>query len=390
MPHILIVVTASIAAPKVIRLIELLKNANFTLSVIATKDSLNFIDVRKISELTGSEVHVDLFSEYESEHMQHIHLTRKVDLVLIYPATADFINKMTAGFADNLALATVLASNKKIFIAPAMNINMWDNKATKDSLRILASRGVGILGPNEGMLACGEVGMGRVFEPLDTFTFISDYFSLSTKIRDKKIIVTAGGTIEKIDPVRYISNFSSGKQGVSIATYFQDLGAKVVLIKGKTDCYIRQGLEVIEVESALEMHEAVFANLPAFMVVAAAAVADYRPVETSKTKIKKNEDNLSIELCKNPDILFDLGNGKQRPEYLVGFAAESDNLEKHAMEKLKKKNCDVVIANDISEGKIFAADKTSISLFSRGSRKASYDNVEKRDVAALLLKFLFC
>lgn len=388
-PSLLLIVTASIAAPKALVLLNALKELGYRLEIVLTNSAKNFLSLQEVKKITAREPFSDLFSKEEMHDMQHINLTRNADLVLVYPATANFINKISNGLADDLASSTVLACNKEICLAPAMNLHMWESKVTQDSLEKLGRQGVKILGPESGKLACGEEGLGRLVEPHDMVSFIEGYFAFAKYIKGRTILVTAGATIEPLDPVRYISNFSSGKQGVKIACYFKDLGANVILVKGKTDCLVRQDLNVVNVNTAQEMHDAVFSNLPAYMVVCAAAVADYRPDLVASDKIKKQKGEMVIKLVLNPDILKDLGHAKDRPEFLIGFAAESQDLEKNALKKLKEKKCDLIIANDISSGKIFGKDNTSVSFYDKSGKVSRHQEINKSSVASLMLEFLY-
>ena len=307
--------------------------------------------------------------------MDHISLSRWADLILIAPATANTISKLANGNSDDLASTVALASNKKIFIAPAMNVRMWDHQSTKQNITKLKTYNYKLIGPEIGDMACGEYGEGKMSEPIKIVDELENYFKSLKKNNKLKAIVTAGPTNEYIDPVRFITNKSSGKQGYEIAKSLSNKGFDTTLISGPTNLEINDNINLIKVETAEEMFQSTLNNLPADVAIFSAAVGDYKVKNASKEKIKK-KDNLNLELEKNVDILNYISNHNSlRPKLVIGFAAETNNLEKHAYEKLNEKNCDWIIANDVSNKKIgFDSDFNEVSIFykNKNSEKLKY------------------
>jgi phosphopantothenoylcysteine decarboxylase/phosphopantothenate--cysteine ligase len=292
--------------------------------------------------------------------MGHIELSRSADLVVVAPATADLMAKMAAGAADDLASTALLATDKRVMIAPAMNVRMWEHAATQSNLKSLAARGIRLVGPNDGDMACGEFGPGRMAEPNEILAAIESYFRDGSRLAGRKALVTSGPTHEPIDPVRYIANRSSGKQGHAIAAALADMGAVTTLVTGPSAERDPAGVSVTRIETARQMMEACRAALPVDVAVCAAAVADWRPSEAAPRKVKKDgKPPTPISLAENPDILAALSAaGNARPRLVVGFAAETDDLEKNARAKLAKKGCDWIVANDVSAGVMGADDNT--------------------------------
>ena len=307
--------------------------------------------------------------------MDHISLSRWADLILIAPATANTISKLANGNSDDLASTVALASNKKIFIAPAMNVRMWEHQSTKQNIAKLRTYNYKLIGPEIGDMACGEYGEGKMSEPIKIVDELENYFKSLKKNNKLKALVTAGPTNEYIDPVRFITNKSSGKQGYEIAKSLSNKGFDTTLISGPTNLEINDNINLIKVETAEEMFQSTLNNLPADVAIFSAAVGDYKVKNTSKEKIKK-KDNLNLELEKNVDILNYISNHNSlRPKLVIGFAAETNNLEKHAYEKLNEKNCDWIIANDVSNKKIgFDSDFNEVSIFykNKNSEKLKY------------------
>ena len=388
MPNILIVITGSVAATKSIDLIQKLLKLNYKIDVILTKSAKLFINKESIEKLLNKKIYENLWNSDEFDKMQHINLTRQSDYIFIYPATADFINKVASGFADNLALATILASNKKIYFMPAMNVKMYNNPVTQRNIKLLTNDGHIFWGPESGMLACGEVGEGRLIEPKQVIKKIHELENMQNDLKGKRILITAGRTIEKIDPVRYISNFSSGKQGYLIARKYSELGAEVIFIHAKMDIEIKCDFhKVISVFSANEMHKAVMENLKKVdIAILSAAVADFVPLEYIPNKLKKTpeQENLQINLTKTPDILKEICLHENKPKIVIGFAAESENLIKNAQKKLKQKKCDYILANDIAKNKIFGEDETKISLIS-ASKVNHWPKMRKDEIAIKII-----
>jgi phosphopantothenoylcysteine decarboxylase/phosphopantothenate--cysteine ligase len=387
--NILLIITGSVAAYKSLDLIRLLKKANYQVTPVMTKGAEEFITPLLVSSISGEKVLDKLFSVEDESKIGHINLSRQNDLIVIAPATADFIAKMAGGLANDLASNIVLASNKPIFIAPAMNEKMWLNKQTQKNLQTLRENGVKILEPLSDVLACGEYGVGKMVDPLEIFSALQNFFNNKKTFTGKKVIITAGATYEPIDPVRFIGNYSSGKQGIAIAEAFHDLGTKVVLIAGNIKENINLPKEnIVRVKTAADMLEAVEKNLKATEVfISTAAVADFRPKKIAADKIKKSEKNpfKNLELTENVDILKTVSNHKNRPRIVVGFAAESSDLIKNAAAKLKAKNCDLVLANNVEDGVVFGSDYNQITLLDKKGKMEKWEKMTKREVATNLI-----
>jgi phosphopantothenoylcysteine decarboxylase/phosphopantothenate--cysteine ligase len=372
---ILLIICGGIAAYKSLEIIRLLKKNNVIIKTILTKSGAEFVTPLSITSLSQSKVYQDLFSIENEAEMDHISLSRWADLILIAPATANTISKLANGNSDDLASTVALASNKKIFIAPAMNVRMWDHQSTKDNIAKLKTYDYKLIGPRIGDMACGEYGEGKMSEPIEIVKELESYFKNLKKNNKLKAIVTAGPTNEYIDPIRFITNKSSGKQGYEIAKSLSKKGFDTTLISGPTNLEINSDINLIKVETAEEMFQATLNSLPADVAVFSAAVGDYKVKKTSKEKIKK-VDNLNLELEKNVDILNYISNHNSlRPKLVIGFAAETNNLEKYANKKLNEKNCDWIIANDVSNKKIgFNSDFNEVSIFykSNNTEKLKY------------------
>ncbi len=366
---ILLIICGGIAAYKSLEIIRLLKKNGVIIKTILTKNGAKFVTPLSITSLSQSKVYQDLFSIENEAEMDHISLSRWADLILIAPATANTISKLANGNSDDLASTVTLASNKKIFFAPAMNIKMWDHESTKQNIVKLKTYDYRMIGPNIGDMACGEYGEGKMSEPEEIVNHLENYFE-NLKINNKiKAIVTAGPTNEYIDPVRFISNKSSGKQGYEIAKSLSKKGFNTTLISGPTNLKIHDNINLIKVETAEEMFQATLENLPADVAIFSAAVADYKVKTTSKEKIKK-QDGLNLALEKNVDILNYVSNHNSlRPKLVIGFAAETNNLDDYASKKLNEKNCDWIIANDVMNKKIgFNSDYNEVSIFYKNDK----------------------
>tara|TARA_Y100001970_G_scaffold205079_1_gene249740 strand:+ start:596 stop:1795 length:1200 start_codon:yes stop_codon:yes gene_type:complete len=369
---ILLIICGGIAAYKSLETIRLLKKKGVIIKTVLTKSGAEFVTPLSITSLSQSKVYQDLFSLEDETEMDHISLSRWADCILIAPATANTISKLANGSADDLASTVTLASNKKIFIVPAMNVRMWDHQSTKKNITKLKAYDYKLIGPEVGDMACGEYGEGKMSEPEEIINELEIYFK-NLKITKKfKAIITAGPTNEYIDPIRFITNKSSGKQGYEIAKSLSKRGFNTTLISGPTNLSIGDDINLIKVETADEMFQATLDSLPANVAIFSAAVGDYKIKETSKKKIKK-KDNLKLELEKNIDILNYVSNHNSlRPELVVGFAAETNDIENYANKKLNEKNCDWIIANDVSNKKIgFDSDFNEVSIFYKN------DNFEK-------------
>ncbi len=372
---ILLIICGGIAAYKSLEIIRLLKKSGVDIKTILTKSGAEFVTPLSISSLSQSKVYQDLFSLENETEMDHISLSRWADLILIAPATANTISKLANGISDDLASTVALASNKKIFIAPAMNVRMWCHQSTKQNITKLKTFNYRLIGPEIGDMACGEYGEGKMSEPREIISEIVNYFENLKKNNKLKAIVTAGPTNEYIDPVRFITNKSSGKQGYEIAKSLSNRGFDTTLVSGPTNLEINDNINLIKVETAEEMFQATLNSLPADVAIFSAAVGDYKIKNTFSEKIKKI-DNLKLELEKNVDILNHISNHNSlRPKLVIGFAAETNDLEKYAKEKLNEKNCDWIIANDVSNKKIgFDSDFNEVSIFykDKNSEKLKY------------------
>ena len=350
--RILLIISGGIAAYKALELTRRLKDHGATVRAILTRGGAEFVTPLSLAALSGEKVYTELFSLTDESEMGHIRLSREADLVVVAPASADLIAKMAAGLADDLATTALLATDKAVMIAPAMNTMMWQHPATAANIEMLARRGVLRVGPAAGDLACGEVGEGRMAEPADILQAIESFFVTGARLAGRAALVTSGPTHEPIDPVRYLANRSSGRQGHAIAAALAALGAEVHLVSGPTGEPDPLGVRTTHVESAREMLEACLAALPVEVAVCAAAVADWRPAEAAPTKMKKTGATApKLALLANPDILRTLAEaGNRRPRLLIGFAAETHDLIRNATEKRRKKGCDWILANDVSPG----------------------------------------
>ncbi|MCR5833094.1 MAG: bifunctional phosphopantothenoylcysteine decarboxylase/phosphopantothenate--cysteine ligase CoaBC [Selenomonadaceae bacterium] len=379
--NILIGVTGGIAAYKVVEVASRLKKMGANVRVMMTRNATEFVSPRTFREITDNAVSVEMFGDAANFHVAHIGLATFADLILIAPATANFIAKAAHGLADDLLTTTIVASDKPLMIVPAMNTKMFDNPATQENLKILKSRGAMILEPASGELACGTVGKGRLPEPEDICAVVEKFFT-SKKLSGKKILVTAGGTVEAIDPVRYIGNRSSGRMGYEIARAAVNEGAEVILISGKSELPAPQNLKFVKVESATEMRETVLKEFDSVdAVIMSAAVADYRVKNPAVQKIKKSAETLTLELVKNPDILRELGTLK-KSQVLVGFAAETQNVLQYAEKKLVEKNLDFIVANDVTaEGAGFNVPTNIASIIWRNGNVENFAKMDKSKLA---------
>ncbi|MBV8681267.1 MAG: bifunctional phosphopantothenoylcysteine decarboxylase/phosphopantothenate--cysteine ligase CoaBC [Caulobacteraceae bacterium] len=366
--RVLLIVGGGIAAYKSLELVRLLRKADVAVTPVLTKAAERFVTSLSLSALAESEVRTELFSLADEAKMGHIELSRSADLVVVAPATADLMAKAANGLADDLASTVLLATDKPVFMAPAMNVRMWLHPATQRNLATLAVDGVRIVGPDEGSMACGEFGPGRMAEPPVIAQAIFEALKPAPRpLAGRHVLITAGPTAEPIDPVRVITNRSSGKQGYAIAGALAGLGARVTLVSGPTSLPPPPGVARVDVETALQMKAACDAALPADVAVCVAAVADWRPDHAFKLKLKKGPGAPpSVALVENPDILAGLSaKGPQRPRLVVGFAAETNDLEANARSKLERKGCDWIVANDVSGEGIMGGDQNEVLLVTR-------------------------
>jgi len=370
--RVLMIIAGGIAAYKSLLLIRLLAKRGIRTSAILTKSGAEFVTPLSIGALTGEKVFTDLFSLSDEAEMGHIELSRSADLVVVVPATADLMAKAANGLANDLASTTLLATDKRVMYVPAMNVRMWEHKAVQRNIETLRGDGALFVGPDEGDMACGEFGYGRMSEPETIADAIETALASATHIdargpqslSGKHVLITAGPTREPIDPVRYLSNHSSGKQGYAIASACAQLGANVSLVSGPVALDAPRGVDLINVETARDMLAACEAALPADVFISVAAVADWRPEKIGGKKIKKDGSKTPpLALTENPDILKTICGHKNRPKLVVGFAAETNDVTAHAQAKLKRKSCDFIVANDVS-GDVMGGDNNTMILVS--------------------------
>ncbi|RNB91204.1 bifunctional phosphopantothenoylcysteine decarboxylase/phosphopantothenate--cysteine ligase CoaBC [Brevibacillus fluminis] len=389
--RIVLGVAGGIAAFKGAALASKLAQAGALVDVILTENATQFVQPLTFQALTHRHVYTDTFIEPDPSVIAHIELADKADLVVLAPATANLIGKLANGIADNMLTSTLLATKAPVLIAPAMNVNMYEHPAVQANMQRLASYGYRFLEPNEGLLACGWIGKGRLAEPEEILAAVSRFLTEEASPVEhdwagKKVLVTAGPTREKIDPVRYISNHSTGKMGYAIAEAARDRGADVVLVSGPVALPKPDGVTVIPVESVQQMYDAVMQHLPEVeVVIKSAAVSDYRPKTVSAQKMKKTGDDLSLELEKAPDILAEVGKRKTH-QFVVGFAAETHDVLNYAADKLARKNLDMIVANDVlQEGAGMGTDTNIVTILARGSEPLQSGKMSKREVADKLL-----
>jgi len=364
--RILLVISGGIAAFKALELIRRLRERGASVRCVLSRSAPQFVTPLSVSALSGDKVYSDLFSLTDEAEMGHIQLSRDADLLVVAPASADLLAKMANGLADDLASTVLLATDKKVLVAPAMNVRMWQHPATQRNVAQLKADGVGFIGPVDGEMACNEYGPGRMSEPAEIADAIESFFNQARPLQGRKIIVTSGPTHEPIDPVRYIANRSSGKQGHAIAAALAAAGAEVILVSGPVNLPDPAGVKTIHVEAARDMFSACFLNLPADAAIFAAAVADWRVAVEAGQKMKKTGELApSLQLAENPDILRAIAttDAKRRPRLVIGFAAETEKVVEHAQAKLKKKGCDWILANDASPSSgTFGGDDNTIHL----------------------------
>ena len=389
---ILVGVTGGIAAYKAATLCSRLVGLGASVRVMMTEGATKFITPLTLQTLTRHPVATDVFDERDAAIVQHIDWADSADLAVVAPATANMLSKLANGLADDMLSTTLLATTAPLLIAPAMNVHMWEHPAVVDNVNKLAARGATFVEPGTGQLACGYVGKGRLAEPDEIVDAVAAMLIGPKPLAGRQVLVTAGGTIERIDPVRYITNDSSGKMGFAIAEAARDRGADVTLVCGRTDAAPPNGVRVVRVDTALRMRDEVMSRLPETdIVVKAAAVADYRPANPAEQKIKKSADAMTLELVRNPDILQEIGEwkaargGAGKP-FVVGFAAETTDVEKHARDKLARKKCDLIVANDVSEeGSGFGSETNVVTVFGRDGSAERLPRMTKRAVAERLL-----
>lgn len=391
MKNILLAVTGGIAAYKAIDLTSKLTQNGYVVRVMLTENAQQFVTPLAFQAISRNHVYTDTFDEKDVSEIQHITLADWADAVIVAPATANTISKLANGLADNMVTSTLLATTAPVFIAPAMNVHMLEHPSIVANMAKLREYGYKFIAPGEGYLACGYVAKGRMEEPITILTIIDDYFkenvNLQTfSLQGKKVLITAGPTIEKVDAVRYFTNRSSGKMGYALAEAARDLGAEVTLVSGETQLSQPKSVKYVQITSAEDMFQAVKQykdNMD--MIIKTAAVADYTPIETSDKKMKKQDGDLELAFKRTTDILKYLGEHKQN-QYLVGFAAETDNVEQYAMGKLKKKNADVIISNHVANQEIgFKSSDNEVEMFFANGDRVPFKKESKQKIAFKIL-----
>ncbi len=385
--NILLCVTGGIAAYKACDLTSKLTKAGADVHVIMTSSAKAFVSPVTFQALSRNPVHDDVFTEKVPHQIAHIDLADKADLVLVAPATANVIGKLANGLADEMVLATVLATQAPVWIAPAMNVNMYQHPAVKRNMTILNDMGMAIIESGEGNLACGWTGKGRLAEPEEMVARITSYFGTENSgLQGKNVLITAGSTREALDPVRFFSNRSTGRMGYALAQAAREAGADVTLISGPTSLAAPEDVDIVRVTTALEMYDAVLNRFDtADVVIKSAAVADYRPDEVSEHKIKKHDDDMVVRMVRNPDIAAALGQ-KKTNQFLVGFAAETQDIETAARQKMANKQLDMVVANNVAADDAgFATDTNRVIIFTQDGQKRAMELMSKTDVAAQII-----
>ncbi len=390
---ILIIIGGGIAAYKSLDLIRLLKKNENEVKVILTKSGKEFVTPLSVSILTKNKIFEEIFQKNGESEIDHISLSRWADIIVVTPTTANFMTKLSAGKAEDLATTVILASNKDIALVPAMNVRMWIHKATQKNVKTLKDYGYLFIGPEIGEMACGEYGEGKMASPRQILSFLNQHFYRRNLMKSKNIkaVVTAGPTREYIDPVRYISNESSGKQGYEIALALCRLGVKTKLIIGPSNIVSQKEVKIKKIITADEMFREVKKSLPVDIAICTAAVADYRPSKKNKSKFKKNQNFFkSIKIEKSKDILEYLGkNNKHRPKLVVGFSAETENINKNALSKLRDKNCDLIIANDVSKKDSgFNSDYNSVSIIDSNGKLKTLKRNKKSFIANKIVEIV--
>jgi len=385
--HILLGLSGGIAAYKACDLVRRLRDAGAEVRVVMTEGATHFVTPLTLQALSGHPVRTSLWDEAAEAAMGHIELARWADAILIAPASADVLARLAAGMADDLLTTLCLATEVPLLLAPAMNRVMWANPATQANVRTLTARGAILLGPAAGAQACGETGEGRMLEPVELVARLVEHLAPPRHgLAGKRVVITAGPTREALDPVRFISNRSSGRMGYALAEAAREAGAEVVLISGPTALPTPKGVARIDVETALQMHDAVMAQMPCNIFIGTAAVADYRPLEAAPEKIKKGAEQLTITLVKNPDIVSEVAALPERP-FVVGFAAETEHVLEHARDKLVRKKLDLIAANRVGEGLAFDQPDNALTVLWDGGL-AELPQTDKRQLARQLIELI--
>lgn len=388
--RIVVGISGGIAAYKSASLVSKLAQAGADVRVIMTKAATQFITPLTLQTLSRNHVSVDTFEEQNPHVVNHIDLADHADLFILAPATANLISKLAVGLGDDMLTTTILATEAPVCIAPAMNVHMYQNKIIQENIDRLRSLDFHFIEPGSGQLACGYVGEGRMAEPEEIFAWIERFFSQVQCLAGKRVLITAGPTMEPVDPVRFFSNHSSGKMGYALAKAAEQAGAEVTLVSGPVHLKVPERVRCIHVKRAQEMYDAVMEHLPeADVVIKAAAVADYRPVEVLQQKIKKNADRLQIELTKNPDIAASIGKKKRPDQLLVGFAAETEKVAEYAQQKRVRKNMDLIVANQVSlPGIGFGSDQNRVTVFDHTGVVLDLPVMSKEEIAMKIISLI--
>ena len=385
--EIVLGVTGGIAAYKSAEIVSRLRHLGAHVHVIMTKNATEFVTPLTFQTLSANPVVTDTFAAPEYWNVEHVALAKLAEVFVVAPATANILAKMANGIADDMLSTTLLATKAPVLAAPAMNTGMWTAPATRENIRILKARGVHFVGPDSGLLACGDTGAGRMSEPEEIVEAIAGLLDRKADYRGTRVLVTAGATRERLDPVRFLTNDSSGKMGFALAEAARDRGGEVTVVCGSVSVPVPEGVRIVKIESALDLLEAMKAEVPAQdVVIQAAAVADYRPEIRQETKIKKkNGQPMTLTLTENPDVAQEVARIRKPDQTLVGFAAETDHVTEHAKDKLKKKKLDMIVANDVTkEGAGFNTD-TNIAALITGSGIQEYPLMPKRELADIIL-----
>ncbi|TCS93071.1 bifunctional phosphopantothenoylcysteine decarboxylase/phosphopantothenate--cysteine ligase CoaBC [Hazenella coriacea] len=388
--RIVLGISGGIAAFKSASVASQLTQRGYDVRVIMTQSATKFITPLTLQTLSQHTVAVDTFDEHEPKVVQHIDLADHADLVLLAPATANIIGKLALGLGDDMLSTTLLATQAPILIAPAMNVHMYENPVVQKNMQLLKNQGCYFIAPGEGQLACGYVGQGRMAEPENIVNWVERFFTSKKLLSGKRVLITAGPTREQMDPVRYFSNYSSGKMGFALAEAAKEAGAEVILVSGPVSQSTPTGVNRIDVKSTEEMKEVVLSYLPqADIIIKAAAVADYRPKQIWEQKMKKSADEITIVLEKTPDIAAEIGKRKQAHQFFVGFAAETEQVAYHAQSKLERKRMNLIVANDVSQpGAGFGIDTNIVTIFDRQGEVVSLPQMNKIEVARRLIHLI--
>lgn len=386
--NVVLGVTGGIAVYKAVDLVSRLRKQGANVTVVMTEHAKAFVTPLTFQSMSQNYVVHDMFEEPKTWDVEHISLAKKADIFVVAPATANVIGKVANGIADDFLTTTIMATKAQVIFAPAMNTNMYENRITQSNIEKLKTYGYAFIQPGSGRLACGDVGAGKMAEPEEILNVILDYFKpKQLPLKGKKVMISAGPTVEKIDPIRFITNRSTGKMGYAIAKVAADMGAEVTLVSGPTQLETPKGVKRINIESALEMYDVFMAQMDdQDIIIKTAAVADYRPATAADQKIKKNDGDLSMSFVRNPDILMSIGERKTK-QVLIGFAAETQNVLEYAKGKIKKKHLDLIVANNVTaEGAGFGTDTNLVSLIDEALSVTELPLLSKEEIAQIILE----